>query len=82
MMVFNLYDPKDPLRSVDLFVQPPIPFDELWSRSRLIRLPSVEVRVASIADLIEMKKNTGRAMDSADIEALEALSDESNHGSD
>ncbi len=41
MMVFNLYDPKDPLRSVDLFVQPPIPFDELWSRSRLIGLPSL-----------------------------------------
>jgi hypothetical protein len=78
MMVFNLYDPKDPLRSVDLFVQPPIPFDELWSRSRLIALPSVTVRVASIQDLIQMKENTGRTLDSADIEALEALRDESN----
>ena len=77
MMVFNLYDPKDPLRSVDLFVQPPVPFDELWSRSQLIALPSVKVRVASIQDLIRMKENTGRSLDSADIEALEALADES-----
>ena len=76
MMVFNLYDPQDPLRSVDLFVQPPIPFDELWSRSRLIALPSVKVRVASIQDLIRMKENTGRSLDSADIEALEAIRNE------
>ena len=82
MMVFNLYDPKDPLRSVDLFVQPPIPFDELWSRSRLIALPSVKVRVASIQDLIQMKEGTGRSLDSADIEALEALRDESNDDSE
>ena len=51
MTVFNLYDPRDPLRSVDLFVEPPIPFDELWSRSTLITLPTCDVRVASIGDL-------------------------------
>ena len=76
MMVFNLYDPKDPLRSVDLFVKYPIPFDELWSRSKLIDLPSGEVRVASIDDLIRMKQATGRPQDSEDIQALEALRDE------
>ena len=73
MTVFNLYDPDNPLRSVNLFVQPPIPFDELWSRSELISLPSADVRVASIADLIKMKEATGRPQDSADIRALEAL---------
>jgi hypothetical protein len=75
MMVFNLYDPANPLRSVDLFVESPIPFDELWSRSKQISLSSGEVRVASIEDLITMKGNTGRSQDSADIEALEALRD-------
>ena len=75
MMVFNLYDPQDPLRSVDLFVKHPIPFDELWSRSKLIDLPSGEVRVASIDDLIRMKETTGRPQDSEDIQALEALRD-------
>ena len=75
MMVFNLYDPKNPIRSVDLFVDPPIPFEELWSRAELIALPSGGVRVASIDDLIKMKKNTGRTQDSTDIEALEALRD-------
>jgi len=76
MMVFSLYDPDDPLRVVDLFVQPPIPFDELWSRSKLIALPTGEVRVASLDDLIKMKEIAGRPQDATDIEALEALRDE------
>lgn len=76
MMVFSLYDPNDPLRSVDLFVEPPIPFDELWSRSNLIALPTCQVRVVSLGDLIKMKKMAGRPQDVADIEALEALRDE------
>jgi len=76
MMVFNLYDPGDPLRSVDLFVESLIPFEELWSRSNLIDLPPGEVRVASIDDLIKMKETAGRPQDSADIEALEAIRDE------
>ena len=73
MTVFNLCDPNDPLLSVDLFVEPPIPFEDLWRRSKLIELPTGDVRVASIDDLIEMKRMTGRPQDSADIEALEAL---------
>ena len=75
MTVFNLSDPDDPLRSVDLFVEPPIPFDELWSRSVMIELPSTEVRIASMDDLITMKKAAGRPEDLADIQALEDLRD-------
>ncbi len=75
MTVFNMTDPNDPLRSVDLFVQSPMPFDELWSRSVVIALPSSEVRIASIDDLIAMKKVAGRTEDLADIQALEALRD-------
>jgi len=76
MQVFSLYDPNDPLRTVDLFVEPPIPFEDLWSRSDLISLPSGKIRVASIGDLIEMKRIAGRPQDSEDIRALEALRDE------
>ena len=82
MTVFNLYDPDDPLRSVDLFVESPIPFDQLWSRSERIGLPGGNVRVASIDDLIAMKKETGRPLDHADIEALEAIRNEREKGSE
>jgi hypothetical protein len=75
MMVFNLYHPTDPLLSVDLFVDSPLPFDELWARAESIPLPSGSVRVASIEDLIMLKRKAGRPRDLADIEALEALRD-------
>ena len=73
MTVFNLYDPSDPLLSVDLFVESPIPFEELYGRSVRIALPSCDVQVASIEDLIAMKKTAGRPQDLADIQALEML---------
>jgi len=76
MKVFSLYDPTNPLRSVDLFVEPPIPFEELWSRAKLISLPGGDLRVASIDDLIKMKEMAGRPQDSEDIKALETLRDE------
>jgi hypothetical protein len=61
---------------VDLFVEPPIPFADLWSRAVLIGLPAGDVRVACIEDLIAMKKIAGRPQDFEDIRALEALIDE------
>lgn len=47
MTVFTLADPDDPFRSVDLFIENPIDFEELWARSDIVDLDSTEVRVAS-----------------------------------
>jgi hypothetical protein len=71
--VFNLYDPGDPLRSVDLFVDDPVPFSDLWARAEVVHLRSVTVRIASIADLVKMKERAGRPQDHEDIEALQAI---------
>jgi len=70
MRVFSLFDPEDPLRIVDLFVEAPIDFESLWSNARLVELGRVSVRVASIADLVRMKRMAGRAQDLDDIERL------------
>jgi hypothetical protein len=70
MRVFSLADPSNPLREVDLFVQNPIDFEKLWARAEIMRLDRVAVRVASIADLIDMKRQVGRPQDLADVEAL------------
>ena len=76
MMVFSFIDPKNPLFAVDVFSEPPLPFEELWARSRTIKIGEVTVRVASIPDLITLKKRASRPQDLADIEALEELQKE------
>lgn len=73
MTVFSMYSSANPLLILDLFVRDPIPFEELWSRSRMIDLGGVRIQVASIDDLIAMKRAVARPQDLSDIEALEAL---------
>ena len=76
MRVFSLWDPSTPLREVDIFVETPIPFADLWSRSEVVNLHSTWVRIASIPDLIYMKGLAGRPEDLQDIEALTAIQEQ------
>jgi predicted nucleotidyltransferase len=82
MQVFSMYDPSNPLRVVDLFVHHPIPFEDLWSRSERIEIRDTSVQVASIPDLIQLKRLAGRPQDMADIERLEAILEARKKGED
>ncbi len=76
MTVFSMWDPGDPLRSVDLFVREPIDFEEMWNRAEVVSVGDASPRVASIPDLIRLKRLSGRTQDLADVEALERILDE------
>lgn len=82
MTVFTLYSPANSLLSLDLFVRDPIPFESLWSRSKMIDLGAVKIHVASIDDLIVMKRAVARPQDLLDVEALEALKKRTNRDFD
>lgn len=73
MLVFSMVDASDPLRAVDVFVDEPIPFEDLYERAGGVDLGGITVRVASIQDLISLKRAAGRPQDDADIEALEEI---------
>lgn len=75
MTVFSLWSQRFPATNVDLFVEEPFPFAEAWARATQVQLGDVRVPVASIADLIAMKKRAGRPNDLEDIKALESLED-------
>jgi hypothetical protein len=72
MRVFTMTD-RAGRREVDLFVETPIPFEDLWSRSVEVRLTDTTVRIAAIPDLIRLKRMAGRPVDRDDIEILEAI---------
>lgn len=59
--------------SVDLFVESPIPFDQLFERSVIVSAFGTEVRICSLDDLIDMKAAVGRPQDLLDVAALTQL---------
>jgi hypothetical protein len=73
MRVFTFLDPANPMLLVDCFADDELPFEGLWRRATLVSLRSTTVRVASIPDLIELKRRAGRPQDRLDIAALEDI---------
>jgi predicted nucleotidyltransferase len=57
---------------IDLLVrrQGSLPYPKLRERADVVELDGIEVRVASIRDLLAMKRAAGRPVDLADIESL------------
>ena len=73
MQVFSLFHPDNPILSVDVFTNHPIEFDRLFDRSDACDVGDVPVRVASIPDLIFLKRLADRPRDRDDIEKLENI---------
>lgn len=75
MLVFPLWDPANPLRSVDVFIDEPIGFDDLMAEAVIKDMDGLKVRIASIPHLIEMKRRAGRPRDLEDIDKLQQIRD-------
>lgn len=69
LLAWNFYNPNDFSEAVDILLA----YDLKGKRTRGMVIGGTEVRVLSIADLIVMKKASGRPQDLADVEALEKL---------
>lgn len=73
MRVFTFIDPANPMLLVDCFAEDLIPFDELWANAEMLRVGPTAVRVASIDDLIALKRLANRPQDLQDISELEDI---------
>lgn len=73
MQVFSLFKPDDPLLSVDVFATPPVDFEGLYARAEVCDVGAVPVRIASIPDLIHLKRLADRPRDREDIRKLEEI---------
>ena len=73
LTVFSFYDKSNSFFGVDLFVDYPLDFQQLCARSVLKPIGPIQVRIASIDDLIFMKRKAGRPKDLEDIRMLEMI---------
>ena len=73
MRVFSFFLPDEPLLSVDVFADHPIEFEDIYERSETCNIGSCPVRIASIPDLISMKRLADRPRDREDIVHLEKI---------
>ena len=73
MQVFSLYKPDDPLLAVDVFAEHPVDFERLFERADVCEVGAVPIRIASIPDLIHLKRLADRPRDREDIEKLEEI---------
>ena len=75
LQVFSLWHSNKPGFEIDIFVEPPLPFDDLYDHATRTKIGTTDVPIAAIDDLIAMKRAAGRPRDVEDIEALLHLKD-------
>lgn len=73
MTILSFVSPELKLTEVDVFAELPFAFEETYARAARVELSEVSVRVASIRDVIDMKRQAGRPKDLEDVAVLERL---------
>jgi predicted nucleotidyltransferase len=73
LQVFSLWHPELTGFEVDLFVEEPFDFEEVWQRRVDVQLAETVAPVVSLEDLLSLKRKAGRALDLEDAAMLESL---------
>jgi hypothetical protein len=73
MLAFALREPQVGGSVVDILVRPNVPFEQLMANAVAGELLAQKIWIASIDDLIAMKRTANRAKDQLDIVALEKI---------
>lgn len=73
MRVFSFFDVNDPRNIVDLMIYSPLNFEECFERRQTIDLEGNNIYLASVSDLLKLKKEAMREKDLVDISVLKEL---------
>lgn len=73
MRAFALHGIEAGKPTVDILISPAIDFAAAFSRKVVKQIGALPVCLASLDDLLELKRQAGRKQDLADIEALQRL---------
>ncbi|MDI6864826.1 nucleotidyl transferase AbiEii/AbiGii toxin family protein [Thermodesulfovibrio yellowstonii] len=76
MTVFSLYDEKAPFFIIDILIEEPFDFSEVYRRKKEIKFGETSIPIIPIDVLIEMKEKTGRIQDEADVFYLRKIMEE------
>jgi hypothetical protein len=80
LTVFSFWSSAHPATEIDVFVAEPFPMGPALARAVWVQLGALSVPVASIPDIIFLKRQSARPKDLDDIQALEAiLAEEQQH---
>lgn len=73
MVVFSYRHDQNMMDIIDVFVDHPFPFEEMWNASKKIKLGPLEIQVAGIEHMIKMKQKASRPKDDMDLRYLDAI---------
>jgi hypothetical protein len=73
MIAYSFFNSRAGVMALDVLVDVPIAFDELWNNREVRKLNSFEVNLVSVEHLIELKKYSNRKQDNDDILLLSKL---------
>jgi len=73
MMVFSLYDVKNPFFLLDIFVEEPFDFDAVYKQRQMIKFEDTGIPVVPLRELIRMKEKSNRPQDQADVFYLKKI---------
>ena len=73
MTVFSLYDPKNPFLILDVFIEEPFDFEEVYKFKKKFKFEDLTIPVVPVKELIAMKEKTGRPQDEADAFHLKEI---------
>ena len=67
MIVFSFVSRQPPFQMIDMFVNEPIRFSDLYSKKKDMRIEGIKIPLIGIDHLLKLKKQAGRAKDLDDI---------------